>query len=653
MWCGFLLLAIALHPAAPGAEAPDSPAKKADGPASPADAAAALTTCRQYLIEQAKAPEHLTVSFEIRAGTQVPAKLLAADEKGFRVNAQGLEVSLTWQALGPEGTWKLCRDLVKAAPADVHEKHLLLALALGRAGERDFEKSLTELFEKDRKAAQRIEAARKAARPAETKEADVSKPASRTPPVAVAAGEDRPELSQHGITWTFDRPAKTGKFVNGDGWVIGPVTVVSVTPACGKPPADEQTNLTKNRWGDTGLRVDERMRNGSVVNPGHETAQGYDSRIINYEPKLSAKFPLALQPNQSLVSTISHTQMPNEAFPTGWFEKSNSALRTAAVLTCLAAPPPADAFRPSYTGSEKPIYRAAQLKRERLLRLKPVPETPEFGLYARYFERVWLDHQLDWLEPYVAPTENAPPYGREWARMTGIAGLMLHLDAPAEQREKLLVGLVQLGIDLNGRARTGGSWSAGGGILSGRKWPIVFAGLMLDDKAMQALPETVLCQEDTSTYYGKGWTGATALYQLVTHHGPRQPYEEKPPAQWDEFDNRGEDYRRSSTTVGWVPEALAARLTCGMEAWNHDAFFDYCDRWMTEDDTQFSKQAGRKPDQRRTFDRFVDNMWHAYRKMCPEQKGGAQNLKWSWEKGKGGMAANPKPEGGGGEPAKR
>src|SRR5689334_7745850 len=32
-------------------------------------------------------------------------------------------------------------------------------------------------------------------------------------------------LSQYGITWTFDRPVRTGQFVNGDWYVVGPVTV--------------------------------------------------------------------------------------------------------------------------------------------------------------------------------------------------------------------------------------------------------------------------------------------------------------------------------------------------------------------------------------------------------------------------------------------
>ncbi len=38
-------------------------------------------------------------------------------------------------------------------------------------------------------------------------------------------------VSQHGVTWKFDREVPVGKFVNGDYYVVGPVTVVEIDPA--------------------------------------------------------------------------------------------------------------------------------------------------------------------------------------------------------------------------------------------------------------------------------------------------------------------------------------------------------------------------------------------------------------------------------------
>lgn len=82
-------------------------------------------------------------------------------------------------------------------------------------------------------------------------------------------------------------------------------------------------------------------------------------------------------------------------------------------------------------------------------------------------------------------------------------------------------------------AMAGGYWNEGGGHSSGRKWPILFASIMLDNPEITDLPETAVFQEDTQTYYSKGWFGQTALWQMIMHHGKRDTYEEKPPEQWE------------------------------------------------------------------------------------------------------------------------
>ena len=73
--------------------------------------------------------------------------------------------------------------------------------------------------------------------------------------------------------------------------------------------------------------------------------------------------------------------------------------------------------------------------------------------------------------------------------------------------------------------------------------------------------------------------------------------------------------------------------------WKHPAFFDYVDRWMSEDDTQavaeIYTQTNGKFDYSADWDRqgqtrywlqgefpqntFIDDMWHAYRGLQPSQ----------------------------------
>ena len=134
-----------------------------------------------------------------------------------------------------------------------------------------------------------------------------------------AHAETASQVSQYGVTWTFDRPREVGRFVTGDHWVVGPVTIVSVSPKPG-PSADTSpaTEATKSRYGAAALVDDRRMRNGSMIvtgpaplGPKNRTGfdqQGYDSRAINYDPALSQSFPLRLEPGASLISTVSNEE---------------------------------------------------------------------------------------------------------------------------------------------------------------------------------------------------------------------------------------------------------------------------------------------------------------------------------------------------------
>jgi hypothetical protein len=214
-----------------------------------------------------------------------------------------------------------------------------------------------------------------------------------------------------------------------------------------------------------------------------------------------------------------------------------------------------------------------------------------------------------------------PDYSREIARAVGIAGLLLSLNYTAEQKEPLLVYLTQYGIDLHGLVLRGHrGWPAFGGHGSGRKFPIVFAGTLLEQTGLQRPPGAY--GEDQQTMTGSGWTGATALYAGhygSTGTGQYGPYEHLQPRDW--ASTLGEDYRRCCTSSAWIGEALVSRLVPGMvTAWNDSTFFAYADRWMTEDDTQaratIRSQIGKNYDsfpQRKAWDTFVTNMWKSYR----------------------------------------
>ena len=412
---------------------------------------------------------------------------------------------------------------------------------------------------------------------------------------SVASLPKRQSVEKDGITWTLAKAAPVGRFITGDYYVVGAVTVTAISPA----PANG--------------------RNGSVKNvPPVDDETGFDSRTDanRYESRLSVRLPVQLAPGDSLVSSISVDRVG--ATKRWLFDKSTgSPVKSISILTSVAKPQPADAFRPSYAG-RSPIYYSRNLKRSLLRRLARVPDAPTLADYEQHFRRPWVDSLLF---NFDTPVDYMPDYSREIARAVGIAGLLLNLNFTPRQKEPLLVYLTQYGIDLSGLVRKGHpGWPAHGGHGSGRKFPILFAGTLLGNKTMTR-PKTAF-GEDMQTIFGNGWTGAKALY--AGHYGVKGegefgPYEHLQPRNWP--GDLGETYRRCCTSAAWIGEALAARLIRGIRvAWNHPAFFAYADRWMTEDDSQalatIRAQTGDDYSgirQRKAWDSFVTNMWRRYR----------------------------------------
>jgi hypothetical protein len=408
----------------------------------------------------------------------------------------------------------------------------------------------------------------------------------------------RTSVEKDGITWTFAQPARVGRFVTGDPYVVGRVTVTAISPA----PANG--------------------RNGSVKNiRAVDDETGFDSRTEanRFEQDNWANLPVSLVPGDSLVSSISVDRVGSIR---RWLfdNDTGSPVRTVSILTSVAKPQPPDAFRPSYAGRGGPIHRSRNLKRGLLRRLPRVADTPSLAEYQAHFRRPWIDSLFF---NFDSPVEYMPDYSREIARAVGNAGLLLSLSYTARQKEPLLVYLTQYGIDLAGLIRNGHpGWPAHGGHGSGRKFPILLAGTLLGAPELIRLAGKARFGEDMQTMSGRGWTGATALY--AGHYGQRGegrygPYEHLQPRQWP--DSLGEDYRRCCTSSGWIAEALAARLVPGVAAaWNHPPFFAYADRWMTEDDTRhlatIRSQRGKNYSgfpQRKAWDDFATNMWRAYR----------------------------------------
>ena len=414
------------------------------------------------------------------------------------------------------------------------------------------------------------------------------------PPVWPDTNTTSPQTSsitQYGVTWTFDTDYEYGQFANGDYWVVpntpgGTVTITSITPT------------------PTG------GRNGFEINPMPGDKQPYDSRMepggSSYNPALQPALPVSVQPNSSVLSTISNPESINcttsdMGYP-GWLaydgsKCSVSVLKTAAVLTVLDSAPPAGSFRPPYTGNNKPLYSSLTLHTDLLPSLPPVGGEPSLSELERRFERVWLDHIFGYESRGYHPSDNMiNDYGAGIAVDTGEGALRLLLNDNLTDKQTLLIRYVQLGIDLYWMTQDGHYWRANGGHGSGRKLPILFAGLMLDEAGMKGIgshnfPISNGFGEDCQTYYdGSGFP----------RWGIRHCWQPG-------LDDESNGYRSCCTSQSWVGQTLAARLLGLEELWNHQAYFDYVDRWMEENNDGDWGSA------------WSDLMWATYRESGPPQ----------------------------------
>jgi hypothetical protein len=216
-----------------------------------------------------------------------------------------------------------------------------------------------------------------------------------------------------------------------------------------------------------------------------------------------------------------------------------------------------------------------------------------------------------------------PDYGGSMAWFIEDTAQLLLLDDPQYATETLLRRFIQLGIDNYGTTRSNANlWMADGGHNLGRKLPIIFAGVLLQDEEMMHVKAEF--QEDQQTYYGKGYRGQKALFSLAPwcvtpNHEEIDPQEWvthwlKPGEKEDPGNNndgvKAEAYRWGCS-MQFVPFALVARLTGAVEFWDHPAFFDYADRYIAEESMTFEGHA-KIPDSGKTR-KFSRAMWDEYR----------------------------------------
>ncbi len=429
---------------------------------------------------------------------------------------------------------------------------------------------------------------------ASSSSSSTSSSSSSTSSGAMANLVSRVSYYQDLIVFELLEDYAVGQFANGDYWVHNngnDVVITAITPA------------SRTLGG--------RTINGAMVNPAVSSEQGYDSSPrdmtytaeLNRDPGITGQ-ALVLPPGSSVIKAIS---MESDA--------GRPIISDAAVLTVLDSEPPAGSFRPVYTGENKTIpANVSDMDYAQLANFTRLGSEPSIEELTAAYSRVWLEHCDSWLQRDIHPQNNMPVYGRYIATRTAEAALALQLNYSQQEKEQLLIGLVQYGLDLYALVSSGIRWDANGGHNMGRKLPILLAGRVLQSDTILAYADAeqyLIFHEDQQSFY------VSQAEVDMTHSAEWAPDDRADPIPYElsdigmpEWGIRHAD-KPSSDNRNWETpyrftngyphtiQALAVRMMAAEGQWNRPALFDYTDRFFEVERDEFSD--------------YLVSLWDTYR----------------------------------------
>ena len=380
-------------------------------------------------------------------------------------------------------------------------------------------------------------------------------------------GTEAAQASHGQTTWYLGAPRPTGRYILGDPYFVGPVSLSAVTP----------TTVPG-------------VRDGSQLDPpGGVNAQGYGANSkISYDSALNIA--------ASLPATITEGTVVSSVYPSGSGYGGRPALETAACMTVVTSEPAARSFRPGYVAGAPKVSRHTMddVDWSRLPSLELPSGAKSLSGATDRVARVWLDHGSGWRCEYIHPQENmGDHYGRNFTANYGDC-LLVACDPTVSQadKEQLVAGLIQVGLDWFECAKHTQSphaWRADGGHMSGRLFPILFAGWLFDDAEMLAvrdLPNDFgeinqtwrVEQSDVGRPLNPDSRSVKTLYSQSDVGKPEWGirHQHEPDRDNATIDTK---YRLCCTANAWLAQTLVSHAMGINSFWQKQDYFDYMDRY--------------------------------------------------------------------------
>lgn len=390
-------------------------------------------------------------------------------------------------------------------------------------------------------------------------------------------------ITQHGVTWTFDADETTGVYANGEAWVVGPVTITNISPA---------STLSGGR-----------TINGSVLNLTIGETQGFDSAMYGiYGPDYSSALNVARPGGNDLTDANPLTITSGKLLSSISYATAGARpqLQRVSVLTVVGSAPSSNSFRPPLYGTNVSSTWTTNDLDWSALKTATLPANQvALATVQGYFDGSLVDGNSSPLtQQYYHPRypmDLTGGYGREIALAVGQGLIAANADYTYAQKVPIVVGLVQLGIDIQAQSAGGQEWHNNGGHNQGRKPALVFAAVMLGQESAWA---TNIASSGGRLWHEDGQTfivDLTDVGKYVYDQSPDRPrvtYEQfhVGTADWGVEHDGAEQYDGSNWTTIYRDTCASGTFSCwlamtmmGLESvWNDPAFFLYWDRATVE-----------------------------------------------------------------------
>jgi len=305
-------------------------------------------------------------------------------------------------------------------------------------------------------------------------------------------------LTEFAITRTFQDYRRVFRFIDGSYATVGKTVIVSYDPPFG---------YSASAFPDGGAVG--RVINGMMVNPtgtgsglDAQVASGWVASAFSAAANRGDELPFMVDTFPSSVLNCYSMDYATDPEPKVEFRYS---MRSVSVLTVVETALANNTwFRPpyrAYTGraveyqwSDVVTARIPQVALGGTRQLLSSAgetrslKTESFTSLERIVTRPTMELATVDAGSRCHAWDASELYAGNWAKENGDAYLALFDSdiGTLEQKRRLLIGCIQRGLDLWAVCKQGQSlwWKASGGNTHGRYWPILFAGIVLDDAEM-------------------------------------------------------------------------------------------------------------------------------------------------------------------------